>query len=209
MFPLKIGNDIKIVAKIGTKEFTSTHREIISRVEYKDGYLLFPDDRWKSAYLGAGEEKAVFAVCDSNDKVFALEVIDQRTYQDGRFVGGIYFYETIVSGLRNTKFLPKSVLGLKFTGLVKAREYVYGYEWARFQFSPTKQSWLDFFLTSWLQFIYTAQFNEYRSQYRDVHDRNIMFEIRERREKGFPIFIKDWLNRVKLVKVGIRPIDVR
>ncbi len=209
MFPLKFENDTELVSKISTNDFTPAHREIISQVTYRDGHLFFPDRQWKSTLLGAGEEKAVFVVCDNNNSVFALEVIDQRTYLNGRFVGGIYFYETIVSGLQNTKFSPKSVIGLKFTGLVKAREYVYGYEWARFQFTPSKQSWPDLFLTSWFQSIFAAEFNEYRSRYKDVHDRNIMFEIRNRQEKGFPIIIKDWLNRFQFVKVGIRPIDVR
>lgn len=209
MFPLKFDNDVKIVNKISAREFTATHREIISQVLYEDRHLLLSNSQWRSTLLGAGEEKAVFAICDNNNRVFALEVIDQRTYLNGRLVDGIYFYETIAPGVQNIKFSAKSLLGLKFTGLVKAREYVHGYEWARFQLSPIKQSWLDFFLTTWLQSIFASQFNQYRSQFRDVHDRNIMFEIRERQEKGFPLIIKDFLNRFRFVKIGIRPIDVR
>jgi len=209
MFPLKIGNDVKIVRKIDMGEFSNTHREVISQAEYKDGQLSFPHSGWSASFLGAGEEKAVFVISDNDNRIFALEVIDQRTYLNGRFVGGCYFFETIVSNLQNIKYHPKAVVGLTFTGLVKAREYVHGYEWARFQYSPNKQSAFDTILTSWLRTFFTFQFNTYRSQYKDVHDRNIMFEIRGNTEKGVPITIKNWLGKTMLVKVGIQPIDVR
>jgi len=209
MFSLKFGNDIKKVRKIDESEFSNFHREIISRVGFKDHCLLFPESGWSSSLLGAGEEKAVFVVCDNENRVFALEVIDNRTYLNGRFVGGTYFFETNAPNMQNIKYSPTSLAGLTFTGLVKAREFVHGYEWARFQFSPNKPGMPDSFLTTWLQSLFAAQFNNYRSRYKDVHDRNIMFEIRESHQKGVPVFIKDWHNKVYLVKVGIQPIDVR
>ena len=209
MFPLKFGNEIKVVRRIGQGEFSSTHREVISQVEYHEGHLSFPDGGWSTSLLGAGEEKAVFVVCDNENRVFALEVIDQRTYLNGRFVGGCYFFETIASHLQNVKYSPKALVGLTFSGLVKAREYVYGYEWARFQYSPSKQGALDIPLTDWLKIFLTPQFNSYKSQYKDVHDRNVMFEIREKSEMGAPVIVKDWFGKISLVKVGIQPIDVR
>jgi hypothetical protein len=209
MFPLKFGNDIRLVSKISADQFTPVHRETVSQARYEDGKLVFPDPQWMSSFLGAGEEKAVFCVCDEANRVFALEAINQKTYLDGRFVGGLYFYETIATGLGNVKFNPRALIGLTFTGLVKAREFVYGYEWARFQFSPQKRSWLDTFMTSWLQFIYGSQFNEYRAHYKDVHDRNVMFEIREAAAEGFPVLAKDWSGRLRMMKIGVQPIDVR
>jgi len=158
MFPLKFGNEITLVTKIKAHEFTAFHQETIAQTRYENRTLIFPNKDWKSTFLGAGEEKAVFCVCDQENHVFALELIDQRTYLNGRFIGGAYFYERIIPGLGNIKFNPKSVIGLTFTGLVKAREFVYGYEWARFQFSPIKFSWLDLSLTSYLQVLFGSGF---------------------------------------------------
>jgi hypothetical protein len=209
MFLLKFGNEIKAVRKISADEFSPAHREIVSQVRYENGNLVFVAPEWASTYLGAGEEKAVFCVCDRENRVFALEVINQKTYLDGRFVGGVYFYETIAAGLSNVKLNPLSLLGLTFTGLVKAREYVHGYEWARFQFSPERHNWLDGFLTDWLRFIFAGQFYAYRAHYKDVHDRNVMFEIREANQKGVPVLAKDWSGKPGIVRVGIQPIDIR
>jgi len=209
MFLLKFGDEIKTVRKIGADEFMPAHRETVSRLRYENGNLVFPETGWMATPLGAGEEKAVFCICDPGNRVFALEVINQKTYLDGRFVGGVYFYETIASGLSNVKYNPRSLIGLTFTGLVKAREYVHGYEWARFQFSPERQGWLDGILTDWLRLIFAGQFNAYRAHYKDVHDRNVMFEIREANQKGFPVLAKDWSGRLGIVKVGIQPIDLR
>jgi len=36
-----------------------------------------------------------------------------------------------------------------------------------------------------------------------------MLEIRDARAKGVPVWIKDWQNERKLVKIGVQPIDVR
>ncbi len=182
---------------------------MISQAKYHEGYLSLPDRGWSTALLGAGEEKAVFVVCDNENRVFALEVIDQRTYLNGRFVGGDYFLSTVASHLQNVKYSSRALVGLTFSGLVKAREYVYGYEWARFQYSPSKQGAFDIILTDWLKSFLTPQFNSYKAQYKDVHDRNIMFEIREKSKKGIPVIVKDWLGKTNFVKVGVQPIDVR
>ncbi len=209
MFLIKIGNEIKVVTKINKQEFTDSHHKTIAKIQYKNGNLTFSDTRWAATFLGAGEEKAVFGICDEHNRIFALEVIDERTYLNGRFINGTYFYETTVSGLHNVKFSPQALVGLTFTGLVKAREYVHGYEWAHFQFSARKHSWFDGLLTIYLQSIYGRQFNSLQSRYKDVHDRNIMFEIKPISGKGAPILIKDWLNKLHVVKIDIQPIDVR
>lgn len=209
LFPLAFGNEIKTVQKITVDEFSSFHREMVAQVAYENYAISFPDERWKSVFLGNGEEKAVFCVCDHENRVFALEMIDQRTYLDGRFVGGMYFYQTNASGLNNVKFHPNSFIGLTFTGLVKAREFVYGYEWARFQFSPAQRSWLDGLLTNWFQSLFAGDFHEYRSRYKDVHERNVMFEIRDGSKGGVLALIRDWSGKLQIVKIGVRPIDVR
>jgi hypothetical protein len=68
---------------------------------------------------------------------------------------------------------------------------------------------VDIFLTSWFQLIFGSQINEYRAHYKDVHDRNVMFEIREPDANGVPALIKDWSGNLRIAKIGIQPIDVR
>jgi hypothetical protein len=92
---------------------------------------------------------------------------------------------------------------------VKVREYVYGYEWGRFQFWSGKKSWLDSVLTFWLQAKFSGQFRYYGEHYKDVHDRNVMFEIRDSKGKGCTCIMKDLTGKVRLVKVGLQAIDVR
>jgi hypothetical protein len=209
MFPLQFDNEIKIVSKIKTDDFTPLHREILSRIRYEENKLVLPDEKWQSTLLGAGEEKAVYCICDQNNRVFALEVLDEKTYLNGRFVGGEYFFDVILPGLKNVKANSAALVGLTFTGKVRIREFVYGYVWERFQFNPKKMGVLDSFLTSCLRTGFSSKFNYYRSHYKDVHERNLMFEIRDIGAKGVPAIAKDWLGKINIIKVELQPIDVR
>jgi len=207
--PLKFGDEIRVVSKIKAEDFTTTHHEILSKIRYNGYNLVIPDGAWRSLFLGAGEEKAVFCICDSNQHVFALEALDERTYLGGRFVGGEYFFDMLVSGLRNVMAENKAMSGLIFTGKVRIREFVHGFEWARFQFNPGQTGRHDWPLTAYLRAGLAAKFNGYRSQYQDVHERNVLFEIRAMRERGLPAIVRGWSRKIKLVRVGLQPIDVR
>ena len=208
-FPLKFGNEIRIVSKIKAVDFTPHHHEIIAAIKYESHNLVIPDKAWSSIFLGAGEEKAVFCICDSKQHIFALEALDERTYLGGRFVGGEYFFDVFLSGLRNVIAENKAMAGLTFTGKVRIREFVHGYEWERFQFCPGQTKRLDWLLTAYLRAGLASNFNGYRSQYKDVHERNVLFEIRAMSERGLPAIVRDWLGKLKLVRVGLQPIDVR
>jgi hypothetical protein len=123
-FYLNVESEIIEVRKIQKEEFSDIHKSIISQIEFIDGKLILPDEQWKSIYLGSGEEKAVFGIIDNLSRMFALELIDEKHYLNGRFVGGEYYYQTRVNGISNKKFKPESLLKLNFSGLVKVREYV-------------------------------------------------------------------------------------
>lgn len=209
MFPLCFDGTIREVEKIAESDLAPYHRETIARANFYNGDLSFPDKQWHSIMLGVGEEKAVFCVCDHNNKVFAVEAIDERTYLNGRFVGGKYFFDVTAPGFARVRFSARSLAGLTFSGKLKIREYVYGYEWARFQFDPRVHSWIDLLLTSWLQMSLGAQFEDYRRHYKDVHERNVLFEIRERGQRGVFGFARDWKGQARVVRVGLQPIDVR
>jgi hypothetical protein len=208
-FPLNFDDTIITVKKIQAEEFTSLHHELLPQMYYENKLLHIPDSRWKTILLGAGEEKAVFCVCDHNQRVFAVELLNERTYLNGRFVGGEYFFDLRIPNLSNVKFNSASEFGLTFTGRVRVREYVYGYEWGRFQFDPSKFTWLDSILTGWLQSALGQQFNHYRAHYKDVHDRNVLFEIRDRHAAGTWVIARDWNGKLSPMKIGLQPIDVR
>ena len=208
-FALRFGDQVRSVTKIREQDFTPLHRDFLSQMRYEHDTLIFPDDRWNARYLGRGEEKAVFCVCDHEQRVFAVELIDERHYLNGRFATGQYFFTMRVPALTGVRAQADSEFGLMFTGLIKAREFVHGHVWARFQFDPHKKTALDSLLTSMLQSVYRAQFLEYRSRYKDVHEWNVAFEIRSRQERGFPLLIRTETGRLALVKVGLQPIDVR
>jgi hypothetical protein len=208
MFFMRFGDQIKQVTKIKEDEFTSLHREILSQITLQQGNLNIPRKQWNSLFLGSGEEKAVFCICDHNNRVFAIEAIDEKHYLNGRFIDGNYFFEMRVQGLVNQKLNPKALV-FAFTGLIKVREFVYGYEWARFSFNPGKKNILDFILTSWLQFRLESKFMYFQQYYKDVHGGNVMFEICDFKHKGVIAVIKDLSGKTKLVKVRLQAIDVR
>jgi hypothetical protein len=197
------------VTKAVAADFTPWHEQQIAAMTYADRSLHFPDPRWRCGYLGKGEEKASFCVCDHEQRVFVIEVIDERTYLNGRFVTGTYFAERRVPGVTGVDFDGRALIGLRFTGLIKVREFVDGYEWARFQWRPDRRSWLDRPLTAVLQGILGPRYDAYRARYRDVHERNVLFEIRPPRQSGVPALARDATGRLRLVRIGLQPIDLR
>ncbi|WP_144121303.1 hypothetical protein [Catellatospora sichuanensis] len=200
------GERLDVVAAEG---LTAAHAAQIRQAVYDGRLLRFPDPAWRCAYLGAGEEKACFAVRDADGRMFVLEVIDERTYLNGRFVGGVYFGDHRVPGLAGVPKSARAAVGLRFTGLVKARQWVHGHEWARFLWRPDRRSRLDALLTAYLRLVLGARYDRYRRRYSDVHERNVMFEVRPARARGVPVLARDLSGRVRLVRVGLQPIDLR
>jgi hypothetical protein len=209
MFPLIFDDTTRIVEKIKQENFTPYHHEVIGNLQYESKKLFFKDKAWSSILLGAGEEKAVYCICDHNNKVFALEIIDEKHYLNGRLINGEYFFQKRIGNLVDVKFNPQSLIGLTFTGLVKAREFIYGYEWGRFQLRYDKESKIDKLLTFIFQAKFISEFNSYAERYKDVHDRNVMFEIKGKSDKGALIFYIDSNKKLKIGKLLIRAIDVR
>ncbi|GAA1653935.1 hypothetical protein [Catellatospora bangladeshensis] len=185
------------------------HGATIRAAVYDGRLLRFPDPEWRCVYLGAGEEKACFGVRDGAGRMFVLEVLDERTYLNGRFVGGTYFGDHRVPGLAGVPKSPGAAIGLRFTGLVKARQWVYGHEWARFRWRPDRPSPLDAPLTAYLRLVLGGRYARYHRHYRDVHERNVLFEVRPARARGVPVVTRDLHGRIGLRRVGLQPIDLR
>ncbi|WP_155374564.1 hypothetical protein [Catellatospora vulcania] len=200
------GERLDVVAADG---LTAAHAAQIRQAVYDGRLLRFPDPAWRCAYLGAGEEKACFGVRDADGRIFVLEVIDERTYLNGRFVGGTYFGDYRVPGLAGVPKSARATVGLRFTGLVKARQWVPGHEWARFPWRPDRRSRLDALLTGYLRLVLGGRYDRYRRRYADVHERNVLFEVRPARAGGVPVLARDLSGRLRLMRVGLQPIDLR
>lgn len=210
MFYYKFGEEIKEVSKITRENFTKGHIECISNIQLMDKLLYFENKKWKSVLLGAGEEKAVYCVCDEDNQVFALELIDEKHYLNGRLIDGEYFCSVRANNLIGKKLNPDCLIGLNFTGLIKAREFIYGYEWDQFRFSPIiSHKILDLFLTEYLKSSFAEKFRYFSLYYKDVHDRNIMFEINKPDRKKTNLVIKNYNDQKEKVSIQLRAIDVR
>lgn len=209
MLQIIFDDKLRSVEKINKNDFTPYHHEVINNMKYDRRVLVFQDNNWSSILLGAGEEKAVYCVCDHNNKVFAIEIIDEKHYLYGRLINGEYFFEKRLSNIGGVKFSSESLIGLTFTGLIKIREYIHGYEWGRFQFRSGEKSIIDGLITSRLQAKLISQFKFYEQHYKDVHDRNIMFELRDKKEKGIAVLYFDCSKKLRMGKVSVRAIDVR
>lgn len=207
-FPMSFGNDILQVTKIDENEFTPTHREILLTMRFENQTLIFENRQWKSILLGAGEEKAVYAVCDENNKVFALELIDERYYLNGRLIQGSYFGNLTCSGIKGKCFNEDSFVGLCFTGLVKPREFIYGFEWGRFHKNMKKVESGKWF-TMWLWQVFHDEFLEFQERYKDVHDRNVMFEILPKGMGKCSASIFDINGKHQRISILLRGIDLR
>jgi hypothetical protein len=89
------------------------------------------------------------------------------------------------------------------------REFVDGYERARFRWRPDRQGWLDRVLTGYPRPRLGGRCGHYRRHCRDVHGRNVLFEVRDRHERGIRVPARDRSGRIRLGRVGLQPVDVR
>ncbi len=79
----------------------------------------------------------------------------------------------------------------------------------RFGWRPDRAGRLDALLTGYLRLFLGGRYDRYRRQYSDVHERNVLFEVRPARARGVPVLARDLAGRVRLVRVGLQPIDLR
>ena len=137
-----------------------------------------------------------------NNRVFAVELIDERNYRKGRLIDGKYFFNFYADAFNNVPLYPKSVVGLKLSGLVKIREFFHGYVWSRFQFNAVQTTFIDQFITFYLSSSFDGERESMQEHYNDTHDRNFMFELISPNDEGWPFLFKDWNLKIKFFKVG-------
>ena len=126
---IKYGQNGQIwtATKLSPAEFDETHRQALLTAYFTpERELVFGTQGWRSCWVGAGEEKVVYLVIDNQDRAFALEVLAKDSYLEGRLVEGHYFGEFCAPHLVNHRWDTRSLHGHIFSGIVKAREFIYG-----------------------------------------------------------------------------------
>ena len=208
-FPMDFDGKIRMVKKLPINGFSQAHAREIAAMQFSQQKLYFSDPTWSSKLLGSGEEKAVYAVCDGENHVFALELIDERYYLNGRLIGGIYFGEMQCAGIKGCCLHPEALVGLQFTGLVKPREYIRGFEWSRFHWNAGQNHFLDRLITVCLRRVFRQEFLEMAQHYGDAHDRNIFFELLPTGEGKTSLYCKNCDGKWEYLSVQLRGIDLR
>lgn len=68
---------------------------------------------------------------------------------------------------------------------------------------------LDHVITAVLRLLLSGQFRGYQQHYRDVHERNVLFEIKPWRSRGVPVLMRDATGKLRMVRIRLAPIDLR
>lgn len=210
-FALLFDGELAWVRKLLRQEFCEHHKNELLGMKVSGNEIYFPNASWRIQLLGKGEEKAVYCVCDNENRVFAVEVLRREGYRDGRLADSEYYEQRMyIPQLQELERSSSSIVRDGFSGYVKVREFIHGYVWAKFFLRVGKPTFgVDTFLTNVLKDILYNGFRQYATTFKDVHDANVMFELRNWRMKGVPILAFDAAGRLRVFRVGLRPIDVR
>lgn len=180
-----LGDQVLEATKLNLGEFDEWHRQAVLTARLNENReLVFGVPGWKSVWMGAGEEKAVFLVIDSHNRAFALEVLAKASYLDGRLTEGHYFGDLIVPGLINTRWDNSSLFGHIFSGEVKAREFIYGDTLAGpgLRTLPVKpgnlfNKCLGQMCRHLRNNVVALRYDKVRRTYRDAHEANVVVEL--------------------------------
>ena len=122
-----LNGQVWTATKLSMDEFDDSHRQALLTAYFTpERELAFGIPGWSSCWVGAGEEKVVYLVIDPQQRAFALEVLCKDSYLEGRLVEGHYFGEFCSPHLVNHRWDTRSLHGHIFSGIVKAREFIYG-----------------------------------------------------------------------------------
>lgn len=138
-----------------------------------------------------------------------LELIDERYYLNGRLIGGDYFGEVRCTKIKGLCLNKDALVGLQFTGLVKVRELVRGFEWNGFQWDACRKTIFDCIGTAYLQACFQQEYREFRAHYGDAHDRNILFEVLPFGIGKVSLYRKNCAGSWEWVSVRLRGVDLR
>jgi hypothetical protein len=218
-----LDNQVQETTKLSLAEFNEGHRQALLTLRFNQNReLVFGVPGWKTCWVGAGEEKAVFLVIDPQNRAFALEILAKASYLDGRLTEGHYFADLHVPGLTNKRWDTQALSGHTFSGRVKAREYIYGDTLAGpgLKTKPARPANLFKRLIGkisrvWANSVVYPRYEQVRRTYRDAHEANVMYELLplanpERKKHYFlPILWLEEDSRLHWRFFRLTPIDVR
>lgn len=209
--------------KLLPAEFDDAHRQALLTAYFtSDRELAFATPGWRSCWIGAGEEKVVYLVIDAQERAFALEVLAKGSYLEGRLVEGHYFGEFCSPHLVNHRWDTRSLHGHIFSGIVKAREFIYGdtlagpglHQPPLIRSSIFHQA-LGYLSKSWSHMVVGVRYGRIKKIYRDAHEANVMIELiplNNPEKKNHYLFPVLWLEedgRLHWRYYRLTPIDVR
>jgi len=217
------GDQVLEATKLNLGEFDQWHRQAVMTARLNEKReLVFGVPGWKSVWMGAGEEKAVFLVIDSHNKAFALEVLAKASYLDGRLTEGHYFDDMVVPGLINKRWDSSSLFGHIFSGEVKAREFIYGntLAGAGLKTQPAKPAnfikrAVGGFCRAWTRNAIALRYEKIRRTYKDAHEANVVVELlplsnpENKKHYFLPTISLEDDGRLHLRYFRLTPIDVR
>jgi hypothetical protein len=209
-------------------QYSEHHRQVLRQLSMNHlGELVFPEMGWKSLWIGAGEEKAVFLVIDPKSRAFALELLGKDGYKGGKLINGYYLDEVFLPHLCGHRWHADSIFGHVFSGHVKVREYIYGETLAGPQLKPHKHhphlegrdlhpyrlvNTLSRRIAHW---VVSPAYWRVRNVYHDTHEANVMIELvplaNPEKKPVFPLPLP-WLEpdgRLGWYFIRFTSIDVR
>lgn len=217
------GNQVFETTKLSLAEFDEEHRQALLTARFNSKReLVFGVPGWRSAWVGAGEEKAVFLVIDAQNRAFAVEILAKASYLEGRLTEGHYFGDIIIPGLVNVRWDKESLFGHIFSGEVKAREFIYGDTLAGpgLRSKPTVPA--NIFKRAigklcqfWAHNLVALRYEKVRRTYRDAHEANVVVELlplsnpEGKKHYFFPTISLEDDGRLHLRYFRLTPIDVR
>lgn len=217
------GNQVHEATKIKEVEFDEAHLHALRTARFNaNRELVFDVPGWKSVWIGAGEEKAVFLVIDSHNRAFALEVLAKASYLDGRLTEGHYYADLIIPGIINVRWDKQALFGHIFSGEVKAREFIYGETLAGpgLRCEPAKpvnffNRAIGKFFRGWARNAVALRYEKVRRTYKDAHEANVVVELlplsnpEKKKHYLLPTIALEDDGRLHLRYFRLTPIDVR
>jgi hypothetical protein len=212
-----------VATKLSPAEFDDTHRQALLTAYFTpERELVFGTPGWRSCWVGAGEEKVVYLVIDAHDRAFALEVLAKDSYLEGRLVEGHYFGEFCAPHLVNHRWDTRSLHGHIFSGIVKAREFIYGDTLAGpgLHTPPVISSNIFYRVIGglskyWSHMVVGPRYMSIKRIYRDAHEANVAVELiplhnpEKKKHYLFPLLWLEEDGRLHWRYYRLTPIDVR
>jgi hypothetical protein len=209
--------------KLDPVDFSAAHIQTLGSARLSDSrqQLSFDNPAWKSIYLGAGEEKAVFLIIDEEERAFALELLVKGGYLNGRLTEGYYLADLHLSHISGVRRDPKAILSLTYSGEAKVREFIYGATLVEVALGTRRAEanplfrFISAVAMNWASYVINPRYHQVRRTFKDAHEANVAIELiplhnPERKSHSLlPIPVVAYDKKLHWYFYRLTPIDVR